>query len=82
MNTFLFVLGILFLTVVCPIWIVFHYITRWKQMKSVSREDEAMLGEVWEAAQRMESRIESLERILDTDQPSWRRQQAAREEVS
>jgi phage shock protein B len=34
-----------------------------------------MLVELWQSAQRMEDRIETLERILDADQPGWRGRQ-------
>lgn len=64
---------IVFLTVVAPLWIFFHYVTRWKQAKGLSREDEKMLAELWESAKRMESRINTLETILDSEVPDWRR---------
>jgi phage shock protein B len=67
------VLLILFLTVVCPIWIMFHYIAKMKTAKGLSSEDEQMLSEIWESTRKMEDRIVTLERILDADQPEWRR---------
>lgn len=73
MSTSLFVLAILFVTVVVPTWIVCHYLTRWKQMRGLSREDETLLAEVWEAANKLEARIESLEKVLDHDRSDWRR---------
>jgi len=60
----LFVLGIIFLTVVAPVWIVFHYMTRWRTARSLSKEDERTLVDLWEAARRMEARIENLERAV------------------
>lgn len=63
---------ILFLTIVVPIWIVFHYITKIKTSKGLSAEDEKMLSEVWESTNRMEERIKTLERILDIEAPNWR----------
>jgi phage shock protein B len=66
------VMGIIFLTVVAPLWIFFHYVTKWKQAKGLSREDEKMLAELWESAKRMESRINTLETILDSEAPGWR----------
>src|SRR5438105_3787642 len=38
-----FVLGIVFLTVVMPLWISAHYGTRWRKSRSLSREDEKTL---------------------------------------
>jgi phage shock protein B len=67
-----FVLAVLFLTIVAPLWIIFHYLTRWRSSKSLSANDERMLAELWESAQRMEGRIASLERVLDSEAPGWR----------
>jgi phage shock protein B len=72
MCTAFTVLGVAFLLVVAPIWIGAHYLTRWRTVRTLSRADERLLGEVWESAQRMQQRMESLERILDADAPGWR----------
>ena len=71
---FMFVPMILFLAVVAPIWIITHYVTRWRASKSLSGEDEKLLSELWQSASRMDSRINALERILDAEAPDWRRQ--------
>ena len=63
---------LLFLTIGLPLYIVLHFITRWKQSREISREDEQMLEELWSLSQRLEDRIETLERILDDDHPTWR----------
>jgi len=68
-----FVLLIIFLTIVVPLWLLLHYITRWKQSRGLSRDDERMLEELWESAVRMEERIETLERILDDQGKDWRK---------
>ena len=65
---------IVFLIFVAPIWIIAHYVTRWRTAKVLSAEDERMLAELWEMAPKMESRINTLERILDADVPEWRKQ--------
>ena len=64
---------ILLITVCAPLWIIFHYITKMKTSKGLSPEDEKMLSEVWESANKMEERINTLERILDIEAPDWRR---------
>ncbi|MDH3789347.1 MAG: envelope stress response membrane protein PspB [Xanthomonadales bacterium] len=64
---------ILILTVCLPLWIIFHYITKMKTSKGLSPEDEKMLSEVWDSANKMEERINTLERILDIEAPDWRR---------
>jgi phage shock protein B len=67
------VLGIIMVSFVLPLIIVLHYMTKWKESKGLSREDEKMLEEIWESAQKMESRINTLETILDAQAPDWRR---------
>jgi len=54
MHAFVFVLGIIFLTVVAPLWIIFHYITIWRASRRLSSGDEKALGELWQSARRME----------------------------
>ncbi len=63
---------VLFLVVVAPIWIVAHYATRWRSARMMSIEQERVLGELWDQAQQMEQRVESLEGILDAEAPGWR----------
>lgn len=63
---------ILLLTVVAPVWIVFHYITIWKKNPNISADDEHTLGEIRAKADKLGDRIETLERILDSEVPDWR----------
>ena len=63
---------ILFLTVLAPLIIIFHFITKWKQTREISGEDERMLEELWALSQGLEERIETLKRILD-DEPHRRK---------
>lgn len=74
MLEFLHVPIMLFLIFVAPTWIIAHYVVRWRTAKTLSAEDEKMLAELWELAPRMESRINTLERILDAEAPDWRKQ--------
>ena len=60
---------ILFLVIVAPIWIIAHYMTRWRMAKSLSPEDEKQFAELWQIAERMEQRIDSIERILEAEEP-------------
>ncbi len=64
---------VLFLTIVLPLFTVLHFITRWKQAREISGDDEQMLEELYALSQRMEDRLLTLERILDDDRPEWRR---------
>jgi phage shock protein B len=61
---------ILFLVIVAPIWIIAHYVTRWRMAKTLSPEDEKQFAELWRMAERMEGRIDSIERILESEGPA------------
>ncbi|MDP6342718.1 MAG: envelope stress response membrane protein PspB [Alphaproteobacteria bacterium] len=75
---FLFVPLIIFLSVVAPLWVIFHYITKWKQMKQAGAGqgqtvvERTELRRIREVAGRLEERIEALETILDADGADWR----------
>jgi len=71
---------IVFITVVGPVWVVFHYITVWKREKAMQRtqspaqtahEKEIVAG-LKKRAERLESRVETLERLLDAEVVEWR----------
>lgn len=62
---------ILSLGVVAPTWIVFHYLTRWRGTKTISGEDEKLLQDLWQSAEKIEKRLGSLEKILDAESPNW-----------
>ncbi len=64
---------IVFLAIPAPLFIVLHFITKWKQSREISGGDEKMLEELWQLSQRLERRLESLETILDSELPDWRR---------
>jgi len=67
------IMGILFLVVVTPIWLFLHYGSRWRQAKLLTTESEKTLAEMADIADKMQSRIENLERLLDTTAPDWRK---------
>ncbi len=64
---------ILCLTVVVPLVVVLHFITKWKQAREISGDDEKMLEDMYVMSQRMEERIVTLEKILDDELPDWRK---------
>jgi phage shock protein B len=64
---------ILFLTIVIPLIVVLHFITKWKQSREISGDDEKMLEDMYVMSQRMEERIVTLEKILDDELPDWRK---------
>ncbi len=72
MSMIYFPIAILFVAVVLPIWIIAHYVTRWRTAKTLSGSEEAILVELRDTAEKMEGRMRSLERILDAEAPDWR----------
>jgi len=64
---------IVFIAIPAPLFIILHFITKWKQSREISGGDEKMLEDMWLLARRLEERLESLETILDSELPDWRR---------
>ena len=71
-GTLIGIAAILFFAVVVPIFVVLHFITKWRQSREFSRDDERMLEDLWELSQRLEDRLETLERILEDELPRKR----------
>lgn len=53
-------------------WIVLHYVTKWKQAKTLTGEDENLLDELHYTARRLEDRLQTIERIIAADNPDFR----------
>ena len=64
----IFVCGILFIGL--P-WLVMHYVTRWKTAPTLTNDDERMLIDMNELARRLEDRLETVERLVASDNPDW-----------
>lgn len=73
MGEAMFIAMVLTLTIVVPLALILHYVTRWREAKGLSKEDERMLEDLWQSAQRMESRVNTLETILDEYAQDWRK---------
>jgi phage shock protein B len=71
-----FVPVVVFLVVVAPIWIIFHYKSKANVVDGLSTSQRAELDEMIEVANKMAARIETLESILDVESPDWREKQA------
>lgn len=63
---------IVFLVIVVPLWLILHYRAKHKVGLTAAQEDSQTIAELMQVAQRMEDRIRTLERILDSDAPQWR----------
>ncbi len=53
-------------------WIIFHYVTKWKTMGTITTEDEDLLEELYSMARRLDDRMDTVERIIRADNPDWR----------
>ena len=67
-----FVLTVLCVTIILPIVIVMHYMTKWKATKGLSADEQRLLEDLWRDTQAMQSRLNALETILDGEVPDWR----------
>jgi phage shock protein B len=55
-------------------WLIFHYVTKWKQAKTLTDGDEKLLDDLHEAARRLDDRLCTIERIMTAENPDWRQQ--------
>ncbi|MBT2188864.1 envelope stress response membrane protein PspB [Sphingobium nicotianae] len=53
-------------------WLIFHYITKWKQAPKITDEDEKLLDDMHVLARRLEERLQTVERIIAADNPDFR----------
>ena len=66
------VLALVFLLFVAPIWLIGHYLTRWRAIRGLAARDEQLLSDLWDAARRFEERIENLEQATGFGRPQER----------
>jgi len=53
-------------------WLIFHYVTKWKQAKTLTQGDEKLLDDLYDAARRLDDRLCTIERIMTAENPDWR----------
>lgn len=53
-------------------WIVLHYITKWKTSATITTDDEALLEELYNLAKRLDERMDTVERLVASDNPDFR----------
>ena len=73
MDQTIVVLLIVIFAVPVPLFIVLHFITKWKQSREISGGDEKMMENLWQLSLRLEDRLEALETILDNEVSDWRK---------
>lgn len=53
-------------------WIILHYITRWKTAATITTDDETLLEELYGLAKRLDERMNTVERLVASDDPSFK----------
>jgi len=61
-----------FFVVCAPVWIVLHYLSKMRGSRQLNAQDAAAFEQLSQTAARMEQRMATLERILDSEVPNWR----------
>ena len=65
------VLAIVAIFIALP-WIILHYVTRWKTSATITSDDEALLEELYILAKRLDERMDTVERLVASDNPDFR----------
>ncbi|MGR5128103.1 envelope stress response membrane protein PspB [Photobacterium swingsii] len=66
---------IVFMVVVAPLWLILHYRGKRHASQGLSSEDQEKLQSLVVRAEQMQTRIVTLEKILDAEAPQWRHKQ-------
>ena len=53
-------------------WVVMHYITKWKTAATITSDDEALLEELYGLAKRLDERMDTVERLVASDDPGFK----------
>ena len=53
-------------------WLILHYITKWKTSATITTDDEALLEELYSLAKRLDDRMDTVERLVASDNPEFR----------
>ncbi|XOV81419.1 MAG: envelope stress response membrane protein PspB [Aestuariibacter sp.] len=61
------------MVIVAPIWLILHYRSKKHLSQGLSQEEFNKLQELARQAEKMSERIHTLEAILDSDVPDWRK---------
>lgn len=52
-------------------WVILHYMTKWKTAATITVDDEVMLEELYNLAKRLDERMDTVERLVASDDPSF-----------
>lgn len=80
MSETIFVPFIVFMVIVAPLWLILHYraMARREKMglaEPASPQEQELMTRMVALLEKMEGRIDTLEKILDAEHPRWRERQ-------
>lgn len=52
-------------------WLILHYVTKWKTAATITTDDEVLLDELYQLAKRLDERMDTVERLVASDDPSF-----------
>ncbi len=52
-------------------WVIMHYVTKWKTAATITTDDEVLLEELYNLAKRLDQRMETVERLVSSDDPGF-----------
>ena len=73
MTVAVFVLAVIFMVIVLPLWLVMSYLSTSRKAATFSDEDKNAVAEMLVSIDQLSGRIESLERILNQNYQGWNR---------
>ncbi|WP_100753055.1 envelope stress response membrane protein PspB [Vibrio salilacus] len=74
MSSFLIAVPLsVFMIFVAPLWVFLHYRSKKHVSTGLSQDDLERLESLSKKAEQMQQRVDTLERILDAETPTWRR---------
>jgi phage shock protein B len=76
MFEFMYVPTILFMVIVAPIWLAMHYKSTRQSNQGLNQDDRQVLDDMIGTIDKLGSRIEALESILDAEHSDWRERNA------
>jgi phage shock protein B len=53
-------------------WLILHYVTKWKTGATITTDDEVLLEELYNLAKRLDARMDTVERLVASDNPEFR----------
>ena len=53
-------------------WIILHYITKGKTASTITPDEESLLDELYHLAKRLNDRMETVERLVASDNPEFK----------